>query len=308
MTHRRAFTRAGLALLLAPGILLSGCDGGDPTTPALRPGGVASAIVPTGTLTDATLVPEYFKVCKYGSDADFDVVTTWTGPAPARQPQSFSEVIHIGDGECKYVSYSRVAPALSSSAATVQVTEQVPAGYEVAKIELAAGPGTPINTTYTGTNTVSAQISASGFTPPGLQGAVAKFTNVLLPPTAGTAGCTPGYWKQRQHFGSWVDGNAPDWATTDNYNTVFGVSLFTGSEAGMSLLDALGHGGGGIYRLGRHSAAALLDASNGGVDYGMTPAHVIALVQQAVATGDYDAASDEFESRNERSCPLGRNP
>ena len=48
---------------------------------------------------------------------------------------------------------------------------------------------------------------------------------------------------------------------------MFGVNLFSNST---TLLDALSTGGGGKYRLGRHATAALLNASQSGVDYGMT--------------------------------------
>jgi uncharacterized repeat protein (TIGR01451 family) len=121
----------------------------------------------------------------------------------------------------------------------------------------------------------------------------------------GTGGCTPGYWKQKQHFGSWV-GYVPTGTTASTYNAVFGVNLF-GSN--VTLLQALSTGGGGINRFGRHSTAALLNAANSGVDYGMSVAGVIAAVQAAVASGDFsmiDKLADEFEDRNERNCSLGR--
>jgi hypothetical protein len=117
-------------------------------------------------------------------------------------------------------------------------------------------------------------------------------------------GCTPGYWKQAQHFGNWV-GYVPTAPGASVYNTVFGVNLFPPS---MTMLQALGQGGGGAKRLGRHSTAALLNAAHGGVAYGMTTAQVIAAVQAAVASGDYDGAAGRFESLNERACPLGRAP
>ena len=115
-------------------------------------------------------------------------------------------------------------------------------------------------------------------------------------------GCTPGYWKQQQHFGSWI-GYVPTGASASKYNTVFGVNLFS---ANTTLLDALGAGGGGLKRFGRHSTAALLSASNDEVSYGMSAAQVILAVQNAVASGNMDAVADDFERRNERQCPLGR--
>jgi len=120
-------------------------------------------------------------------------------------------------------------------------------------------------------------------------------------PPSDFQGCTPGYWKQLQHFGNWI-GYVPTGASASKYNTVFGVNLFS---ANTTLLDALGMGGGGLNRFGRHSTAALLSAANDEVSYGMTAAEVIAAVQQAVATGNFDMASNEFERRNERQCPLG---
>ena len=129
-------------------------------------------------------------------------------------------------------------------------------------------------------------------------------TTPACTPPPSYQGCTPGYWKQRHHFGNWV-GYVPTGSGASLYNTVFGVSLF---PADRTLLQALGTGGGGASRLGRHSTAALLNSANGSVAYGMTPAQVIAAVQAAVASGDYDTAADHFEDLNERGCPLGRAP
>lgn len=129
-------------------------------------------------------------------------------------------------------------------------------------------------------------------------GYLVEVYNPVTPPGPGENGCTPGYWKQSQHFGNWVG-----YATGDSYNAIFGVSLFASN---VSLLDALWMGGGGAARLGRHSTAALLNASNPMLNYGMTTAQVIALVRDAVATGKYNQASDTFEKLNERNCPLGR--
>ena len=109
-------------------------------------------------------------------------------------------------------------------------------------------------------------------------------------------GCTPGYWKQKHHFDSWVG-----FTQSQDYDTVFGVNAF---DPNRTLLQALSSGGGKMDRLGRHSVAALLNTSNADVSYGMTSAQVIALVQNAVASGDFDFAADQLEALNERGCPL----
>ena len=120
------------------------------------------------------------------------------------------------------------------------------------------------------------------------------------PPPPGTQGCTPGYWKQTQHFDSWKV-----YLPTDSFNTVFGL---TGPFANsFTLLDALNAGGGGIYALARHSVAALLDSSNGGVAYGYSTAQVIAMTQAAYTSGDagqIEATKDLFAAQNEKGCPL----
>lgn len=116
-------------------------------------------------------------------------------------------------------------------------------------------------------------------------------------PEQGGDGCTPGYWKQAHHFDSWPDGYEPD----DDFDTVFGVTLF---GSGFSLLDALKQGGGQQKALGRHAVAALLNSASGDVSYDFSTAEVIALVQSAVASGDYETAKNQLADFNEQGCPL----
>ncbi len=111
----------------------------------------------------------------------------------------------------------------------------------------------------------------------------------------GGQGCTPGYWKQEQHFDSWV-GYQPG----QSFGQVFGVP----ADAGFTLLDALRQGGGGASALGRHATAGLLNAASPGVDYRYSVAEVIALVQAAYASGDYESAKNLLEAENELGCPL----
>jgi hypothetical protein len=118
------------------------------------------------------------------------------------------------------------------------------------------------------------------------------------PPPAGGEGCTPGYWKQSQHFGSWKV-YTPD----QTFQSVFGSSVF-GSK---TLLQVLGQGGGGVIALGRHTVAALLNTANAGVDYDIgTPAEVITAFNAAVAGGKnaIEAQHLIFAGFNEQGCPL----
>jgi hypothetical protein len=112
----------------------------------------------------------------------------------------------------------------------------------------------------------------------------------------GGQGCTPGYWKQEHHFDSWV-GYSP----SDSFDAIFGVDA-AGSD---TLLAALGKNGGGENALKRHAAAALLNtAAQDNVNYLYTAANVIAIVQNAYATGDFDTAKDLLAAQNEAGCPL----
>ena len=70
------------------------------------------------------------------------------------------------------------------------------------------------------------------------------------------------------------------------------------------MLQALQAQGGGVNALARHAVAALLNASNPDVASDFTVAQVIALVQAAVASGDFETAKNLLAAANEQGCPL----
>jgi hypothetical protein len=106
-------------------------------------------------------------------------------------------------------------------------------------------------------------------------------------------GCTPGFWKKTQHFNSWTG-----WYQDDSFAAVFGVPY------DKTMLTALKTGGGQEKALGRHAVAALLNAGNPDVDYAFTQAEVIALVQDAWATGDFEGSKNVLAYENELGCHL----
>jgi hypothetical protein len=116
------------------------------------------------------------------------------------------------------------------------------------------------------------------------------------PPPGGGEGCTPGYWKQPHHLDSWeVTGYEP----ANSFDAVFDVeSKFD------TLLDGVTAKGGRENAMGRHAVAALLNASSPDVSYAYSTAQVIAAVQDAYATGDFEATKDMLEEQNEAGCPL----
>ena len=115
----------------------------------------------------------------------------------------------------------------------------------------------------------------------------------------GGEGCTPGYWRQRHHFDSYPAPYAPDTLFVD----AFGVDAFPG----LTLSQAVKLKGGGLNALGRHAAAALLNAASDDVSYDRTTDQVIASFEAAYDSGDlrvYEYLKNMFETFNEQGCPL----
>jgi cysteine-rich repeat protein len=117
----------------------------------------------------------------------------------------------------------------------------------------------------------------------------------------GGEGCTPGYWKQPQHFDSYPAPRTPD--------TLFS-SVFENAFPGKTLLDVLSQGGGGLYALGRHTVAALLNAESAEVSYDLLPSEIIELFNDVFPSDKdtYNGLKDDlFEHFNEQVCPLNGN-
>ena len=141
------------------------------------------------------------------------------------------------------VTSSDCTPVLATGASCTIVT---------ARTVLATDPNLLVNT-------VTVTYNPAGF--PNVITANASDSVVVNQPPGGE-GCTPGFWKQEQHFDSWV-GFAP----SDSFEAVFGVdvTLRAGGQNTIedpTLLDALNANGGGVNALARHAVAALLNASN----------------------------------------------
>jgi uncharacterized repeat protein (TIGR01451 family) len=127
---------------------------------------------------------------------------------------------------------------------------------------------------------------------------------IISQPGDGGEGCTPGYWKQSQHFDSWT-GYTPDQTFSSVFGRVITVDLAKQQTADdPTLLQALKANGGGINALARHSVAALLNAASADVDYAFTEAEVISMVQNAIDGGDLEDAKNTLAAENELGCPL----
>jgi hypothetical protein len=122
--------------------------------------------------------------------------------------------------------------------------------------------------------------------------------------TAGGQGCTPGFWKQPQHFHFWVG-----FTQNQSFSSVFSVTITINTNSKTTptitdptLLQALSATGGGINALARFAVQALL-ASSSLQSPDFTTAEVIAIVQAAVAPGPDQAARIEAAHQLLASAP-----
>jgi len=128
----------------------------------------------------------------------------------------------------------------------------------------------------------------------------------ITPIVQGGQGCTPGFWKNA------LDRN---WATTNYTRTTLFNDVFDDVDgyASLTLEQALDLGGGGLNALIRHTTAALLNASSGGVNYQFTTQQVINQFNAAYPglNGAYETLKNTFQGQNELGCSLnnggGRN-
>jgi hypothetical protein len=177
------------------------------------------------------------------------------------------------------------------------------AGVKLLGVLVLALGGFALATVITGvgfaTDTPSSSSSTDGTTttpPP-----TTTPTTTTTPPP-GQEGCTPGFWKQPQHFDSWPV------STSTLVGDVFTAA--TGTFAATTLLDALSfQGGPGVDGateiLLRAAVAAYLNSF--AVDYPLSTAEVISQVNTALASGDRAtmlALAATLDSNNNLGCPL----
>jgi hypothetical protein len=126
-------------------------------------------------------------------------------------------------------------------------------------------------------------------------------TTTTTTTTPGGEGCTPGFWKQDQHFDSW-----PVPITT----TLAGAGFVGTGNDSVTLLAALSFQGGPTLQdakniLMRAAAAAYLNSF--AVDYPLTTAEVISMVNDALASGDRAtilALAATLDANNNLGCPF----
>jgi hypothetical protein len=70
------------------------------------------------------------------------------------------------------------------------------------------------------------------------------------------------------------------------------------------LLDAVWLGGGGENALARHAVAALLNAAHPDINYYYSVSQILAGVQAAYASGDFEPFKSALDFANNAGCPL----
>lgn len=113
-------------------------------------------------------------------------------------------------------------------------------------------------------------------------------------------GCTPGYWKQSQHFSDWTAPYVPGMLFKD---ACANAHCFENAFPGKTLLQVLEQGGGGLKALGRHTVAALLNGASD-INFGLSAQSVIDQFNAVHPGGDYETLKNTFAGLNEQGCPL----
>ncbi len=129
--------------------------------------------------------------------------------------------------------------------------------------------------------------------------------NLSAPQGPACEGCTPGYWKVDVHLDSW---GPTGFRTTDNFNTVFGVTQYVKPNGSKYTLlevmrDLEGSGDPVSPNLGFHAVAALLNAAHPGVNFGYTAGEIINLFRTNFLSKPAEL-KDSFDILNNRGCPL----
>lgn len=109
-------------------------------------------------------------------------------------------------------------------------------------------------------------------------------------------GCNSKFWIERKHIRLWGE-YQPGWS----FNEVFGVQ----EEPDTTLLAALSSTSSDIMSVfRRHAVAALLNAASNHIGFAYTLEEVIAMVQEAYRTGDFQAIKNLLAKENFGDCPL----
>lgn len=296
--HGRNFMLGGASLALVA--FVAACDA--PSSTQDEPAAV-SRFVPSNFVVSPVQNGTLW-ACKFTvNPVSGDIVGDFSSGAVTASLFSGAGTVFAGPQTISWPSGTQCVKVWEGAgAAEVDVTETPDAGFALSYYKVATpGDPNPFGRIYVNADQSPSPTGATVRVPVTGDGQYEVwFKNVPYePPTTGEQGCTPGYWKQPQHFDSWTG-----YSTGDSFNTVFGGTYFSPD---ITLLQALGRNGGGINALARHSVAALLNASSPGVAYpDESTASIILAFQTAVEDGRtaIEMQKNAFDAWNNGGCPL----
>jgi hypothetical protein len=187
---------------------------------------------------------------------------------------------------------------------------------------------TPTSTSTATDTPTSTATSTPTFTPTGTATGTPTFTPTSTPTDTATStptetptatatftptptdcqGCTPGYWKQKQHLDSWIPASfSPD----QSLESVFDVPDSLGFD-NVTLLQALSFQGGlevggAAEILLRASVSAVLNSAQPDVNYPLTTTDIVDTVNTALSSGSRSAMIElavRLDKFNNLGCPL----
>jgi hypothetical protein len=234
-----------------------------------------------------------------------------------------------GDGPCEPLAVTQNQPTV----ATILSAENVPVGTAVHDSAILTGEtsdasGTVTYTVYTdnacslGAQTAGTKVVTNGIVPdsdpitfntPGTFYWQATYSGdinnagpvsspcqseilvVTQPDEPDLEYCSPGYWKQSQHFDSYV-GYTPTQLFADTGSPAPSTPpTFANAFPGKSLVQVLSSGGGGLNALGRHVVAALLNNA-ADLETGTTTAGVISTFNSIYANAPTSGTNGYYGS------------
>ena len=222
-----------------------------------------------------------------GQEPDVDTLQHHLSPNPAAFTEDADQQTYV-----RQFVFGTGVPLLNS--VTLQGTFDD--GHSALKVSQCAialqGSATPTATT---TNTpTETPTSTPTHTPPDL--ATSTPTNTP-PPGEGDEGCGPGFWKQAHQFDDWTSPYHPGDQFSEYFENAF---------PGMTLLQVLQQGGGGLNALGRQTVAALLNAASPDLDYQHNTGQVVSSFNSVFpdTKAQYEGVKDTFEAANNSQCRL----
>jgi hypothetical protein len=274
------------AALFAAAACSPGSDVAGPS--ALASGPIAELVGDRDDVYDVT--PGVVNVCAFFTPYSPGVTATFSASAPAGE-----DLINGNFSISPFPSCIEVWNKTDGDAVTVGASWVSSPGWQIERIYRVTGDGVNPSSGVWLYNVSSASVNVSD-----LIGGQIWFKMKpadVPPPPQGGEGCTPGYWRQSQHFDSWTAPYAP----TTLFNDVF-----AGGFPGLTLLDVVWMGGGGINALGRHAVAALLNSASGDVSYDLSVQQVLDRYNASYlgSRSVQNDAKNVFEMLNEQGCTI----